>query len=270
MASHPRAFNAQVWQRWVPLAACPRGAELSPVTRPGNLLPGPLPSLGPQAQNPGRERSLGPLFLWGNLLSALSPVRSVTSEKGPVEPSTNSPSGWQGRRWGGCLAGLWPARRERHVCTPHPSCRHALEERGNPALCTETLCGSGRLMWPPLSTPPQPSQQPLALASPKPAPLRVFDVSGNGPLPLSLGPQPRQQEASLGQCRLCAWCPLLVSLGCCSGPPCPGHQHSVPALPSGCSPPHRPSFYLFLLSPGIWVAGGLHVFRFYPPSHPSG
>lgn len=118
MASHPRAFNAQVWQRWVPLAACPRGAELSPATWPGNLLPGPLPSLGPQAQNPGRERRLGPLFLWGNLLSALSPVRSVTSKKGPVEPSTNSPSGWQGRRWGGCLAGLWPACRERHVCHP--------------------------------------------------------------------------------------------------------------------------------------------------------
>lgn len=148
---------------------------------------------------------------------------------------------------------------------PHRSCRHALEERGNPALCREPLRGSGRLMRPPLSTPPQPSQQPLAPASPKPAPLRVFDVSGNGPLPLRPGPQHRQQEASLGQCRLCAWCPLLVSLGCCSGPPCPGHQHSVPALPSGCSPPHRPSFYLFLLSPGVWVAGGLHVFRLYPP-----
>lgn len=86
----------------------------------------------------------------------------------------------------------------------------------------------------------------LAPASPKPGSLRAVDVSSTRPLPQSLG-QHSQQEASLGKSCFCAWCPFLVSLACCSEPLCPGHQHSVRALPSDCSPPHRAQFYFFSL-----------------------
>lgn len=110
-----------------------------------------------------------------------------------------------------------------------------------------------------------PPSSTLALASPKPGSLTAIDVSSNGPLPQSPGQQ-AQQEASLGQSCFCAWCPLLVSMGCCSGPLCPAHQHSVCALLSDCSPLHRAQFYFFSLLPefGLQVDYNSKTF-FHPP-----
>lgn len=107
-------------------------------------------------------------------------------------------------------------RRRTHPA--HPSSWHPLEEGRKPALHTDPRLESGRLIPPHSPNMSTTSQQASAPMSQKPGALCVFDVSGSGPLPQSLGQQGEQVAPPLGPCCFSARCPRLVSLGKCSGP----------------------------------------------------
>lgn len=94
-----------------------------------------------------------------------------------------------GQLTGACgMASAGPSiRRRTHPA--HPSSWHPLEEGRKPALHTDPRLESGRLIPPHSPNMSTTSQQASAPMSQKPGALCVFDVSGSGPLPQSLGQQ---------------------------------------------------------------------------------